>query len=185
MRSKILVFALRAANVNVIILLVLTGFPAIAQSEERESIIGRPCPDYIFSHVQYYDTEYAKPKKVDVNELKGKWLILDFWTRNCEPCIKGFPKLNQWQKDFSSDAQFMLVGLNDRYNWQIESYYAGVRAALELELPVAYDTVLVRKLGVYYVPYLVMIDPNGIVRKIVPTKDITKEQISKIIRNEN
>lgn len=158
--------------------------PTVAQSED-ESMVGKSCPDYIFNNVHYYKTQDPfVPEKIDLKDFRGKWVILDFWTRNCEPCVKSFPTLNQWQKDFGKDVQFILVGSNDKYNWEIESYYAGVRTALELELTVAFDSVLYKKLKVYYVPYMVIIDPNGIVREIAPTKGVTKESIAKILKKE-
>src|SRR5690606_15334260 len=48
---------------------------------------------------------------INLSELKGKVVLLDFWYRGCLPCIKAIPELNELQKEFEDDL--VVIGVND------------------------------------------------------------------------
>src|SRR5438309_1226849 len=71
--------------------------------------IGKPCPDFTLNEIYNY------PKsKASLQDFKGKWLILDFWSRGCTACIQSFPKLNELTKEFKDKVQIVLVGVDDK-----------------------------------------------------------------------
>jgi len=41
---------------------------------------------------------------VDLNELKGKVIVLNFWFIKCPPCREEIPELNRLKSDFSNDS---------------------------------------------------------------------------------
>ncbi|MGN6421328.1 MAG: TlpA family protein disulfide reductase [Pseudobacter sp.] len=51
--------------------------------------------------------------KTKISDLKGKLLILDFWTTNCSACIEGFPHGAELQKKFGDKIQFLLVNADE------------------------------------------------------------------------
>ncbi|MDX1904532.1 MAG: TlpA disulfide reductase family protein [Thermonemataceae bacterium] len=69
------------------------------------------------------------------NTFKGKWLLIDFWTASCAPCIKEFPKIYDFytknQKEFeviavSVDNSFQkFVKCSTKYKIQTPTYFAG------------------------------------------------------------
>jgi hypothetical protein len=79
-----------------------------------------------------------------------------------------------------------MVGLNDKkYNRGIEQLYEGLRKKQNLELTVAYDSVLVDKWNINAMPYIIIIDPDGIVRAITDGRDMTQEKIQDLIDRKN
>src|ERR1043166_8544255 len=81
-----------------------------AQSKNGEMYpeIGKPCPNFILTDIEHF------PKKTaSLNNFRGKWLILDFWTRYCSVCVESMPKTDSLQKEFGKKVQFLLVGQND------------------------------------------------------------------------
>lgn len=137
--------------------------------------IGKPCPDFVLEDLQYYHDD-----AVALNDLKGKPVILDFFATGCASCFASFPKINRLQQDFRDELQFILVGKDDRY---IRKTYEKFRAKQNLELVVAYDSVLNKNWVKYGYPHLIWIDGEGIVRAITGSSDANAENIRAFLDN--
>lgn len=48
---------------------------------------------------------------VNLNDLKGKLVYVDFWASWCVPCRKSFPWMNEIQKRYA-DKGFIIVAIN-------------------------------------------------------------------------
>ncbi|MEP6610307.1 MAG: TlpA disulfide reductase family protein [Mucilaginibacter sp.] len=59
----------------------------------------------------------AKPI-VSTQNLKGKYVFIDFWATYCAPCIDDLPKLADVYKKFSRD-KFEMIGVLDENNYSI------------------------------------------------------------------
>ncbi len=134
---------------------------AQSDSTKEQFVVGSACPDFHLRDLQYYPL-----KEAGLTDFKGKWLVLDFWTKSCVSCVASFPKVNLLQKKFTQDVQFILVGRNDKkHGAGIEKLYERFKNHYDLDLTVAYDSVLFQRFGIFATPYIVVIDPAGIVRK--------------------
>ncbi|GGB65669.1 thioredoxin [Flavobacterium suaedae] len=47
---------------------------------------------------------------LNLSELKGKVVLLDFWYRGCAPCLEAMPELIKLQKEFKDDL--VIIGIN-------------------------------------------------------------------------
>jgi thiol-disulfide isomerase/thioredoxin len=142
------------------------------QSKKVKSIypeVGKPMPDFVLKDVQYF------PKKqVTLKDFKGKWLVLDWWTEYCTYCIESFPQVDALQEEFKDKVQFMLIGHTGTMlmgSWstgdkKVRAIYERSKKTLALTLPIAYDSLLYQKFNLGTTPYIVVIDPQGIVRGI-------------------
>ncbi|HMH21381.1 MAG TPA: TlpA disulfide reductase family protein [Puia sp.] len=132
--------------------------------------VGKSCPNFILRNIEYY------PRKTGMlKDFRGKWLILDFWNKGCISCMESFPKISAVQKIFEGRVQFMMVGFQDKEN-EIGSMYNKLRQAENLEMPCAFDSALYNRFGIWGTPYIVIIDPNGIVRGI--TDHLTSKNLT-------
>lgn len=61
----------------------------------------------VFNNMRNYPGGKAK-----LSDFKGKYIILDFWTKNCNSCIAAFPHMEELQNQFKSDIQVLLVTKN-------------------------------------------------------------------------
>ncbi len=50
-------------------------------------------------------------KDISLNELKGQVILLDFWIKNCGPCIQSVPFFKELQNKFK-DKNFKLISIN-------------------------------------------------------------------------
>jgi len=53
-------------------------------------------------------------KAVKLNDLKGKVVLVDFWAVWCPPCIKSFPHLREWNKEYK-DKGLEILGVTTYY----------------------------------------------------------------------
>lgn len=105
---------------------------------------------------------------------------MDFWTRNCASCIKNFPKVDQLQKEFKEDVQFIVVAPEEK-EFDIGAFYRKLASKYNLQLVSAYDSTLFRRFGVQTVPHVVIIDPKGIVRAVTFGQYMNKENIQQLL----
>lgn len=111
----------------------------------------------------------------NLNGLKGKVVLLDFWATWCLPCFDAFPKLNDWSNRFKGDLE--VIGLTRLYG-NIEgeevdekteiSYLRRFRDEQRLEygIVVSRDIEAEFTYGVRALPTVVLIDRSGKIRYI-------------------
>ncbi len=160
-------------------MLVELNISVYAQKQDVENLIGTQLDNQLFDRVKYFKEQYVM-EKVSLNDLRGKWLIVYFWTQSCTPCVKKFPMLDDFQKRDSANTQILLIGINDQYNRKIEGFYDGVKLIQKTHLPIAYDSVFVRKMKVSYAGTTLFINPSGVLKEVV-LGDLTKKRIKSIL----
>jgi cytochrome c biogenesis protein CcdA/thiol-disulfide isomerase/thioredoxin len=108
-------------------------------------------------------------KPLTISELRGKVVLVDFWTYSCINCQRTLPHVEAWYRDYAKDG-FVVVGVHTP-EFAFEHVVSNVRteaAALGVHYPVAiddnYDT-----WNAYdneYWPADYLIDAQGIVRHV-------------------
>jgi len=129
--------------------------------------VGKPMPDFELNDISYFIK-----KRAALKDFHGKWLLLDFWEKNCGGCIASFPRINKLQQDMGGDVQLMLIGTLDPEK-SIKLLFSRYRKKEGLTFPCAFDSVLWKRFGITSVPRIFLIDPNGIVRYISSHIDAT------------
>ncbi len=115
--------------------------------------------------VDWFNTPGDKP--LSLAQLKGKVVLVDFWTYSCINCQRSLPHVEGWYKDYKNDG-LVVVGVSTP-EFAFEHVISNVRSAagnLGIDYPVAidnnYDTWYAY--GNNYWPAEYLIDPTGEVR---------------------
>ncbi|MDQ3957889.1 MAG: cytochrome c biogenesis protein DipZ [Actinomycetota bacterium] len=104
-----------------------------------------------------------------MQELRGKVVLVDFWTYSCINCIRTFPYLRDWYAEYRDDG-LVVLGVHTP-EFAFEKDPDNVARAIEdfdIEYPVALDPDYATRDAFYnrYWPAHYLIDRDGILRSV-------------------
>jgi DNA-binding beta-propeller fold protein YncE len=102
---------------------------------------------------------------IELSDMRGKFVVLDFWTYCCINCMHILPELKKAEQAYPNNL--VVIGVHSA-KFFTERDAANIREAIvryDIEHPVVNDSNLVlwRRFGVSVWPTLVVIDPEGYV----------------------
>ncbi len=100
---------------------------------------------------------------LDIKDLRGKWVLLDFWTYCCINCMHVLPELKKLEKAHPNDL--VVIGVHSA-KFDTEKGTKNIREAIlryEIEHPVVNDAehAIWENYGISSWPSLRLIDPEG------------------------
>ena len=113
----------------------------------------------------YINTPNNSP--ITLASLKGKVVLVDFWTYSCINCIRTIPYLNDWNQRYA-DNGLVIVGVHSP-EFDFEKNYDNVKAAVQ-RLRITYPVILDSDHGTWnaygnqYWPRDYLIDSQGYIR---------------------
>lgn len=115
----------------------------------------------------YINTPNNTTVPLTLSSLKGKVVLVDFWTYSCINCIRTIPHINDWNKKYS-DKGLVIVGVHSP-EFEFEKSYDNVKAATH-RFGITYPVVLDSNHGTWnaygnqYWPRDYLIDSQGYIR---------------------
>ena len=105
---------------------------------------------------------------VSIKDLKGKVVLVDFWTYTCINCIRTLPHVTSWYDKYNKDG-FVVIGVHTP-EFAFEHETANVQNAIQqyhIHYPVAQDNNYAtwNNFNNQYWPAEYLIDANGMVRR--------------------
>jgi cytochrome c biogenesis protein CcdA/thiol-disulfide isomerase/thioredoxin len=114
-------------------------------------------------------TAWVNSKPLTISQLRGKVVLVDFWTYSCINCLRTLPHLKAWDDAYRKDG-LVIVGVHTP-EFAFEHEVSNVRRAthdLGIHYPIAIDNDAATW-GAYqnsYWPAEYLIDRNGDIREI-------------------
>ncbi len=112
-----------------------------------------------------FDVKTLNGKRIRLQDLRGKIVLLAFWASWCGECIADIPMLKELYKAFGNDKRFVMIGLSLDHSAQTlrsftksqeMNWTQGVLGDWsQSKIPALY--------AVSYIPTMYLIDQNGIV----------------------
>ncbi len=103
--------------------------------------------------------------KVDLRQLRGKVVYVDFWASWCAPCAKAFPFLNDMDREFG-ERGLQVVGIN--VDEQIENAQRFLsRHPASFALASDASGQCPRSFAVKAMPASYLVDRKGVIRRVV------------------
>jgi thiol-disulfide isomerase/thioredoxin len=119
-----------------------------------------------FAQVDGYINTYNN-SPLTLSSLKGKVVLVDFWTYSCINCIRTIPYINDWNQKYA-DKGLVIVGVHSP-EFEFEKNYDNVKAAVQ-RLGITYPVILDSDHGTWnaygnqYWPRHYLIDSQGYIR---------------------
>jgi|SRR5579871_652270 len=103
-------------------------------------------------------------KKISLDELQGKVVLMDFWATWCQPCREALPRIREIAKKFDGQPLIVLSVSVD----QDETKWKEFVASNEMTWPQYFDNgfsgPLAKTFGVQAIPHTFTIDADGILQ---------------------
>ncbi len=138
------------------------------EAHVEHPLVGKPAPSFTLATID--------EKSVDLEKLRGRVVVLDFWASWCPPCMQALPMLHQVAK-WAADEQLpvTVITINTMEirdpNAKPEDRLASAKATWtkkSFTLPAAmdYDDAVANRYGVNGIPVGVIIRADGIVHAV-------------------
>ena len=118
---------------------------------------GSPVPSY-----EYFD---KNGKSVRISDFAGKWVLVDFWSSGCGPCIESIPELGAISKEFPESLSVISISLDKESVWREASKEHGIFWN-DWNDPKG-TSGSVRAFGTNGIPTFVIVSPEGIINDII------------------
>jgi len=111
--------------------------------------------------------EWINSKPLTIASLKGKVVLIDFWTYTCINCIRTIPYLNDWDEKYR-DKGLVIIGVHTP-EFEFEKTFSNVEKAIA-DFGIKYPNVQDNNYATWtaynnrYWPAKYFIDKNGLVR---------------------
>ena len=151
------------------IVIVAAGLSALVSSPGPAQAVGNastlpnegPAPDF------HGIAAWINSNPLNISGLRGKVVLVDFWTYSCINCLRTIPYLNAWFSRYGNGG-LVIVGVHTP-EFQFEKNYTNVLAAvrsLGIKYPVALDSsdATWNAYNNQYWPAHYLIDKNGDIR---------------------
>ena len=118
----------------------LISYPSRTQTAAAGSDTAQLSPEFNFVTLA--------GQQVDSKDLKGKIIILDFWSSDCTPCRKSMPQMEEFYRKYKNDPRVVLYLVNSGWETidKAKSFAGSGRSSFlfipwgeKYDLPFAYD----------------------------------------------
>ena len=157
----------------IILIVTLCSFQRISSQVVRPLRQGDSIPEFEFA--SFYDGNEASLKN-----LKGKFIILDFWNTGCLACISSMPKMDSLQRSFDGKLQVIYITKNSRE--EVKKLFSKIKLQKPNVPFVVNDQIFYDSLFPHIGdPLHIWIDKTGIITAITPGHNATFEHVKAFV----
>jgi peroxiredoxin len=132
-----------------------TPLPTEPEAASSTGVLDQPMPELALTTLE--------GASIDLHDLHGQVIFLNFWATWCVPCQDEMPALQTFQDEHNN---VVVIGVTDPTLGQTEDDIRAFVEAYQLTFPIALssDQALYIQFDILQLPTTFIIDPQGIVR---------------------
>ena len=139
-----------------------------AGAKQRMELVGKPLE---------VEGKTLEGSDLDFSKYKGKVVLVDFWATWCVPCLEELPNLRKNYEDYK-DKGFEVIGVNLDQDPQALS---GFLTSQQLPWANIRGSEMAKKCGVDTIPFVVLLDQNGVVLDLHVQGKALGEKLTKLL----
>ncbi len=188
---------LKSIRALVLLALMVSMFSLSAQTPRKDSGVdglsdlvalkpGDKIPDAVWNQSLELNYFNGKKKTIKFADLKGKLILLDFWSTGCPSCIEGIPKMEWIQQRFQDKLKVVMVNSKrnkdtaKRIRTRFEKFKADFNFTPSLPT-VLVDTVFTALFAHNTLPALAVVDTNGAFVAMTSSHSLTDKNIQAVL----
>jgi thiol-disulfide isomerase/thioredoxin len=148
------------------------GFVSVTKEAETRRVCSAPCflhPDYLAAErrAPAFALKDLRGNSVSLESMRGKVVVLNFWTKTCGPCLEEMPELAELAKVVHDrpDVAVVTVSVDDGPDDVKPTLQTVLRGDPPFEILFDPDSAIVRdKFGTRLFPETWFVDKEGIIR---------------------
>lgn len=129
-------------------------------------LVGGPAPTF--------KLEAVDGQIIKLSDLKGQFVVLNFWSTWCVPCVKEMPEFQKAHESLKTKVQIIGINLGESKE-KIDEFVQNNRLSFPILLD-GYGNVS-QEYGVIHLPVTFFITPDGIIRDKIFGGGITEKMI--------
>lgn len=104
----------------------------------------------------------------NMNDLKGKIVVMEFWSTSCGLCFKGFPTLETFYNEMKNDPEIFVVAVNLPLEGEHRDQLQRINGFDQYKFPKLYaqHPEAWKQLGIRAVPLAMVLDKQGKIRHV-------------------
>ena len=156
-------------------------WPGMAYNQVRPLKIGDTLPDLEVKMLQY------RKDRMHLQETRGRFLILHFWTPSCSVSSGQLKRLAGLQEKFKDSLLILPVGFDGRTPGSVKTYLEklkdkGQEWGLHCLLQKVHDTLLMKWFPFMGLPFEIWVDKKGIIQAMTDHLSLTDQNILSFTR---
>jgi len=130
----------------------------VSKSTEKSNItVGKLSPQFLF--------ENAEGRMIGSTNFIGKFVYIDVWATQCEPCHEESAAIENLKKEFSKNIEFVSISVDyyaDKDKWK-KYINENNRTGNQLITDKGWYSGFIRAYNIKTIPRYILIDPNGMI----------------------
>jgi len=147
---------------------------------QNQAKIGQQVPNFKISNVVNSDKS-----EFNMDDFKGKLIILDFGNIHCSSCIRALPRYDTLQKIFGDKIKFIWVTIDSKDS--LKNFFKNNKLGMLANniAAISNDQILTKYFNHVFIPHEVWIDSKGIVRASTSDHYVDSLHISEMLNGTN
>lgn len=146
-----------------IVLLVLSGMACGSGTADTPDVDRDTLAVYDFPITFYQGQDAVGGENLELSDLRGQPIVLNFWAGLCPPCRAEMPEFQHFSEEYEGRALVVGVDLGPFFSLGTQEDAMKLLNELEVRYPAGYtgDANVVRELGVLGLPATFFVNADG------------------------